>query len=228
MRLSCAILKTPPKSSVPPRLPFYKSRTLRTPSESTLPQLFIPPGFNSRISNTYKKPGEGGPPFSPKVLQLVTPLYPKRIGRGATLFARLRINIIPWDLPFLCFRTLRHSFALCNPPTLLPSTVSALFHQNTRGDTPPPKFRFSIFVFRVRRSQDSLLLQPHCGLSAGRCWRSAAAYFPRNFSMVESSASAMSRYFLAALVSCFCMADCALEMSVFMRCWAETMSPRRP
>jgi hypothetical protein len=84
----------------------------------------------------------------------------------------------------------------------------------------------STFVFRVRR----LLSKPSpvdCQLSAVSSQLSAA-YFPRNFSMVESSASAISKYFLAPGVSCFCMAACALEMSVFIRCWAETMSPRRP
>ena len=50
------------------------------------------------------------------------------------------------------------------------------------------------------------------------CRLQVSDYLPRNFSRVESSASAMSRYFLADLESCFCIAACALEMSVFMRC----------
>ena len=93
-------------------------------------------------------------------------------------------------------------------------------------ETLPSDFRFSIFVFRVR----GRWRLPHfnCGLSATCATAVAEDYLPRNFSMVVSSASAMSRYFLAALVSCFCMAACALPRSVFMRCWAETMSPRRP
>src|SRR5271170_2150569 len=74
-----AVPKTPPKSSVPPRLPFHKSRLLRTRSESTLLQLLIPLHFNSRRCNTYKKPGEGAPPSSHKVLQLVTKETPPRI-----------------------------------------------------------------------------------------------------------------------------------------------------
>ena len=79
MRLRRAVLQTPPKSSVPPRLPFYKIRPLRTRSESTLAQLLIPLHFNSARINTYIKPGGGSPPFSRKVLQLVTtPTSPYR------------------------------------------------------------------------------------------------------------------------------------------------------
>ena len=79
--------------------------------------------------------------------------------------------------------------------------------------TRQPRFRFSSFVFRFRVSQRAV---------------SAAAYLPRNFSNVCNSASAMSRYFLAPLLSCFCIAACALERSVIIRCRAETMSPRSP
>jgi hypothetical protein len=75
MRLRRAVPKIPPKSSVPPRLPFHKSRLLLTRPESTLPQLLIPLHFNSRRCNAYKKPGEGVPLSSPKVLQLVTPSF---------------------------------------------------------------------------------------------------------------------------------------------------------
>src|SRR5579863_1050914 len=73
MRLRRAVLQNPSKSSVPSQLLFYKSRSFRTRSESTLPQLLIPLHFNSRTINTYKKPGGGYPPPNPKVLQLVTP-----------------------------------------------------------------------------------------------------------------------------------------------------------
>ncbi len=72
MRLRPAVLQIPLKSSVLPRLPFYKSRPLPTRSESTLLQLLIPLHFNSRRCNTYKKAGEGVPPYIRKVLQLVT------------------------------------------------------------------------------------------------------------------------------------------------------------
>jgi hypothetical protein len=83
------------------------------------------------------------------------------------------------------------------------------------------EFRVSIFELIAARGFS-------ISTAAVDCQLSATAYLPRNFSMVVSSASAMSRYFFAPWVSCFCMADWALEMSVFMRCWAETMSPRRP
>jgi hypothetical protein len=72
MRLRCAVLKIPAESSVPPGLPLSKNRSLRTHSESTLPQLLIPLHFNSFRCNVYKKPGEGAPHPRPKVLQLIT------------------------------------------------------------------------------------------------------------------------------------------------------------
>ena len=59
MRLRRAVLKIPPKSSVPPRSPLYKLRSLLTPSESALPQVLIPLHFKSFISNAYKKRGVG-------------------------------------------------------------------------------------------------------------------------------------------------------------------------
>ena len=66
MPLRCTAPKTGPKLSVPPRSPTHKPRSLSTPSESTLPQLLIPLGFNSFISNAYKKPGGGSRLPSPK------------------------------------------------------------------------------------------------------------------------------------------------------------------
>jgi hypothetical protein len=73
MRLRRAVPKIPPKPSVSPRLPLYKSRPFLTRSKSTLPQMLIPLHFNFRTCNVYKNPGEGIPPRHPKVLQLVTP-----------------------------------------------------------------------------------------------------------------------------------------------------------
>jgi len=72
MRLRRVVLQNPPKSSVPPGLPFYQNRPLRTRSESTLLQVLIPLRFNFSRINTYKKPGSGSPPSDPKVLQLAT------------------------------------------------------------------------------------------------------------------------------------------------------------
>jgi hypothetical protein len=59
MRLHCAVLEIPAKSSVPPGSPLNKPRSLSTHSESTLPQTLIPLDFISFISNVYRKPGEG-------------------------------------------------------------------------------------------------------------------------------------------------------------------------
>jgi hypothetical protein len=75
-RLPRAVPKIPAESSVPPELPINKSRSLLTRAESALPQPLIPLHFNSRISNTYKKPGEGTPQSSPKDWQLVTTCLP--------------------------------------------------------------------------------------------------------------------------------------------------------
>jgi len=66
MRLRCAVLKIPAKSSVPSGLPLNKKRSLRTHSESTLPQLLISPHFNSFRCNAYKKTGRGRAVQDPK------------------------------------------------------------------------------------------------------------------------------------------------------------------
>jgi hypothetical protein len=72
MRLHQVVPQIPPKSSVPPGLPFYKIRPPLTRPESTLLQVLIPLHSNSPRINTYKKPGRGARIFSPKVLQFVT------------------------------------------------------------------------------------------------------------------------------------------------------------
>jgi hypothetical protein len=102
MRLRRAVLKIPAKSSVPPRLPLRKNRSLRTRSESTLPQSLIPLDFKSFISNVYKKPREGVPRSGPKFLQLVTPML-------------------------LSFRA-RRGICFFFPPSLLPYFVTSLHH----------------------------------------------------------------------------------------------------
>jgi hypothetical protein len=66
MRPRRAVLQTPPKSSVPPRLLFYKNRLPLTHSKSTLTQLLIPLDFNSPRINTYKKPRRGSRLSAPK------------------------------------------------------------------------------------------------------------------------------------------------------------------
>ena len=66
MRPRRAVLQTPTKSSVPPRLLFYKNGVPLTHSKSTLLQLLIPLHFNSPRINTYKKPGRGSLLSAPK------------------------------------------------------------------------------------------------------------------------------------------------------------------
>jgi hypothetical protein len=74
MRPLRVVLQIPPKSFVPRRLLFYKSRPPLTPSESTLLQVLIPLHFNSSRMNTYKKPGRGAPSTAPKLSNsLLTP-----------------------------------------------------------------------------------------------------------------------------------------------------------
>jgi hypothetical protein len=53
-------------------------------------------------------------------------------------FPRVHINIIPWDLRFLCFHTLTHSLATYKTLSHLLSGISALFGKNTRGGGRPP------------------------------------------------------------------------------------------
>jgi hypothetical protein len=76
MRLRCAVLKIPARSSVSPGLPFTKNPSLPTHSESTLPQPLISLHFISFSCNVYRKPGEGKGRPRPKVLQLVTICFP--------------------------------------------------------------------------------------------------------------------------------------------------------
>jgi hypothetical protein len=59
MRPRRAVFQTPPKSSVPPRLPFYKGYPPPTHAKSTLLQLLIPFHFNSPRISVYKEPGRG-------------------------------------------------------------------------------------------------------------------------------------------------------------------------
>src|SRR6185437_2590826 len=100
MRLRRAVLQIPPKPPVPSGLPLYKSRYLRTPSESTLLQVLIPLHFISSRINTYKKPGGGTPSSNPKVWQLVIPSpSPKSVIPSA---ANL---LFPLPSPCLCLIT---------------------------------------------------------------------------------------------------------------------------
>ena len=59
MRHRRAVLQTPPKSSVPLRLPFYKNCPPATHSKSPLLQLLIPPTSNSPESTLTKNRGRG-------------------------------------------------------------------------------------------------------------------------------------------------------------------------
>jgi hypothetical protein len=71
------------------------------------------------------------------------PLIPPRCPSPLS-FARVHINIIPWDLGFLCFHTLTHSFAMHKTLSHLLSGISALFNENTRGGRRPPLTSHSV------------------------------------------------------------------------------------
>ena len=97
MRLRRAVLQIPAKPSVPPRLPLHKNRSLPTSSQSTLPQLLIPPHFNSFRSNVCKKTRGRGPGPNTKVCQLVTRhaprLHTRRNPRNLSPFMELLHNL---------------------------------------------------------------------------------------------------------------------------------------
>jgi hypothetical protein len=83
MRLRRAVLQTPTKSSVLPRLPLHNNGSLLTHAESTLPQLLTPLHFNSSRCNTYKKPGGGAPRRTPNIYNSLPPLR-HRSGHAGT------------------------------------------------------------------------------------------------------------------------------------------------
>jgi hypothetical protein len=134
MAIRHAVPKTPPKYPVPRRSPIHKSSLFPTPSESTLPQLLIPPHFKSFITNAYKKPG-GGAWLSAQSLST----------------RHSRLSTAAWPEPSLCV------------PTEIPATpFRSYVYFITR--TPPAggrhtstplsifEFRISIFEFRSEPS----------------------------------------------------------------------------
>src|SRR5580704_5075238 len=115
MRLRRAVLQIPAKSSVPPRLPIYNSRSTLTPSESTLLQVLIPLHFISFISNTYKKPGGGSLLFAPKFCNSsLPPLRPRSLATRQPSLATLPAT--PFATPLTS-----HSQLAENATTLSPA-----------------------------------------------------------------------------------------------------------
>src|SRR5580704_86855 len=122
-----AVLQTPPKSSVPHRLPFYKRCPPPTRSKSTLLQLLIRLHFNSPRINTYKKPGGGSLLPTPKFYNSSLLVYPERCGRGPCLPRSLvarhsSLATVPVT-PFSATLT-GHSQLTENPPTLSPAVAT--------------------------------------------------------------------------------------------------------
>lgn len=134
MRLRHAVPQIPPKFSRSPRLPFYKNSRFVTRSESTLLQMLIPPHFNSRRCNTYKKTGRGAPPSSRKVLQLVTTHPLPNCTRPC------RRN----PFPLIRLRTLSVTHGVCPATSSLPTQTLPTFstsskhptHSNARNSIP--------------------------------------------------------------------------------------------
>src|SRR5580704_479810 len=94
MALRSAAPKIPPKSSVSPRLPFYKNHPLLSRSESTLTQVLIPLHLNSFRMNTYIKPG-GGPLHQP---QSFATCHPHNAGGRAHSLPSILVGKEKWKL----------------------------------------------------------------------------------------------------------------------------------
>jgi hypothetical protein len=87
MRPRHAALQSPPKSSVPHRLPFYKSCPPLTHAQSTLLQLLISLYFNSPRISAYKKLGRWSLLPAPKIYNsLLLPYLLFRAKRGICFF----------------------------------------------------------------------------------------------------------------------------------------------
>src|SRR5579872_2158131 len=139
MRARRAVLQIPPNSSIPPRLPFYKSCPPLTHSKSTLLQLLIPLHFNSPRINTYKKPGRRSLLPAPKFYNSSLLVYPERRGRGARRLCSFA------KVPVIGFATATgHPQFTENTPTLTP--LLATLTENTRGG--------GASLFREALSQD--------------------------------------------------------------------------
>lgn len=80
-------------------------------------------------------------PFTNACFPKSFPLNILQIPRGCPhsppIFPGVRTSVIPWDLRFLCFHTLTHSFAPRKTLSPIVSCSSALFAKNTRGGVCP-------------------------------------------------------------------------------------------
>jgi hypothetical protein len=125
---------------------------VKTPSESTLPELLISLNFNSRISNTYKKPQGEGPSPPPKFVNSSLP------ARLSCVHAGIRATPIPsiaysrfsahpgWGASsrFLCATSapsasLRYLFPSClstSPHSVIPSEA-----EGSAFSSPPSSLR---------------------------------------------------------------------------------------
>ena len=101
-------------------------------------------------------------PRESRDLLLSAPLRPSTLnGRLSTpSFPRVRISIIPWNLRFLCFHTLTHSFALRYLASPFLSAASTLFAQNTRRGYPaqllPASYPSRLAGYSARGAHPSL------------------------------------------------------------------------
>ena len=118
-----AVLPTPPRSSVPTRLLFYKNCSPLTHSKSTLIQLLIPLHFNSPRINTYKEQGRESFLRAPKFYNssLSAPHYTHAKQHPPVSFASLSVTPFPATLT-------GHSQLTENPGTLSPAFATLTRH----------------------------------------------------------------------------------------------------
>jgi hypothetical protein len=81
--------------------------------------------------------------------------------RIAALLARVHINIIPWDLRFLCFHTLTNSLATRKALSLLLSGISTLLWQKHPGWGRPPEISRTSRYPLLNAHYSLLTVPPH-------------------------------------------------------------------
>jgi len=128
MCLRRAVLQIPAKSSVPPRLPFYKICSLLTHSESTRLHVLIPLHFNSPRISTYKKPGRGSLLPAPKFCNSSLPTcHPICSHSKARNLHPLSSSPLPFNLKL--------SIVNCPPLTRFPVALTATSQRTENTST---------------------------------------------------------------------------------------------
>ena len=212
MRLRLAVLQTPAKSSVLPRLPLHNNRPLPTHSESTLPQLLIPLHFNFPRINTYKKPRGGCPSTNQKVFQLVTPNLSLRYASSvSSSFSPFNFEISTFSAfsrsPFPAALTSRLQI-IENKTTLSPAVA-------TLADCVMHKSFVCHSCKKTPGGGVSAVGQPllagSLGFPTGRGPRVAAAWFTRTVAPHGTKCQNHTCYWLAAPRETYPLSRCLIE-----------------